>query len=83
MGISQLSEYHESERYVFHPGNEISFGMDFRWFCGVPSELVFFKKGEIGSSLIELVAIGYGVAGNYGNGSIVIKRDDLSKGTKL
>jgi hypothetical protein len=57
------------------------FWMDFACWEGVPSDRDFYLNGESAPQhkACYLVAPGYGVHGDYGNGSIMVKKADLTK----
>ncbi len=59
----------------FLEGNKCRFWMDFRLWEGVPSDRDFRVVGEgPHEGWVTLVAPGYGLPADYGNGSIYIRR---------
>lgn len=54
----------------FKKNNKIMYGQDHHFFQGIPDGIEF--EAVIIGSLIELTGDGFGLTGNYGNGSIYI-----------
>jgi len=68
-----------SKKFVFKfpENNEIRFGMDFRFFRGVPSDVEFEFRRRLNNDLYEFAGKGYGFRADYGSGSIYIFGSDL------
>lgn len=72
-----MDEYLQMTKIRFPP-NDITYGMDFRYYGGVPTNIVWGVQVQKPDHLV-LVAPGYGIAGAYGSGSIYVypKGEDL------
>jgi len=62
------------KRVVFDEDNDFSWGMDFRFFRGIPSDVIFTVRSNDKES-ITLIAPGYGETGNYGCGAIHVSKN--------
>lgn len=65
----------------FPADNKIGFFMDFAYWEGVPSDREFVERESSvpKDGWLALEAPGYGQKGDYGNGSIFVKAEDVSK----
>lgn len=70
--LPTLEQLNGVKRFVFPPDNKTRYWMDFASWEGLPSDRVFYLKGEVSHGQLELVAMGYGLKDSYGNGSIFI-----------
>jgi hypothetical protein len=71
----------------FKENNEYRFGMDFNFFKGIPSDIMFYPISESNNGLITFIGNGYGIlkehkeklglSGEYGNGSIYVYASDI------
>lgn len=61
----------EEEMKVVFKKNKILYGQDFRFFIGIPTDVVF-EVSRIGS-FYKLTSKGYGKKEDYGNGSLLVK----------
>lgn len=63
--------------------NKIPYFQDHRFYRGIPTGIDFVCKlkqailGDMPGGYLELTAPGYGINGNYGNGSLFLKVADL------
>jgi hypothetical protein len=79
MSVPNLSDIEVQPPIRFPKGNRIAFWMDFSWFVGVPSDRNFYIRRQVPNhDSWDIVARGYGVAGDYGNGSIMVKNADIA-----
>ena len=67
-------------KILFKDRNNIIFGQDFSMKQGLPSDRVFTSKSTLFQKDTDLWlnSFGYGEYGNYGNGAIVISKEELS-----
>jgi hypothetical protein len=72
-----------AKRYVFPDNNKAQYFMDFAFWETLPSDRIFYLKGDAPHGHVELVAHGYGIEGEYGNGSIIIDPKYLPPELKL
>ena len=70
------------KRYRFPEDNEVGYWMDWGFWRGLPSDRIFYHRGEVQHERSNLVADGYGAKENYGNGSIYINHDQLPRPLK-
>jgi hypothetical protein len=71
MLVLTMEQAEKLPRIRFPDENRISFFMDFAFWCGLPSDRDFFVVGPAPGGLgLEFVARGYGIKGDYGNGSV-------------
>jgi hypothetical protein len=75
--IPTLDDVKTARRYRFPANNKMLFLMDFRACKGIPNDRDFYFKRDIIDGIVELVARGYGIAGDYGLGPIYIKTNQL------
>jgi hypothetical protein len=78
--VENLVEKDIVGKIVFKDGNDIRFSQDFGQKSGLPSDRVFAVEPRHVLSNAEdiwLHAIGYGQSGSYGNGKIVIRKEEL------
>lgn len=67
-----------ARRINFPPGNKAQYWQDFSYWEGLPSDITFFvDPTPLKPGCLILRARGYGVRGDYGNGSIFIQTDQL------
>jgi hypothetical protein len=78
--IPTLDDVKNARRYRFPASNKMLFLMDFRAWKGIPNDRDFYLKRDLGDGTVELVARGYGIAGDYGKGPIYIKANQLEQG---
>ena len=62
------------KRVIFDEDNDFSWGMDFRFFRGIPSDVIFTVRENSKESL-TLIAPGYGMKDNYGCGAIHVSKN--------
>jgi hypothetical protein len=79
MSVPYLSDLEGRPAVRFPDGNKIQFWMDFACWEGIPSDRDFYINGESAPqhASFYLVARGYGVRGDYGNGSIMVNKSAL------
>ena len=79
MSVPALSDLEKLASVRFPSGNKIMFGMDFGCWEGIPADRDFYIIAEAPEQhqAFYLAARGYGVRGDYGNGSIMVKKVDL------
>ena len=75
MTLLTIEQVERLPRIKFPAGNSVRFLMDFGCYKGLPSNLDFYVVGPAPGNLgmVELVARGYGIKGDYGSGSIFMK----------
>lgn len=80
MSVPWLSDIEDRPAIRFPKGNKIGFWMDFAYWKGIPSDRNFYFNGDSAPQhdSVYLVARGYGVRGDYGNGSIMVRKSDLT-----
>lgn len=77
MTLPWLSDIEHLPKVRFPKDNKVRFFMDFASWEGVPDDRDFYLTSEGPTEgYVTMVANGYGVRGDYGNGSIFIKRSD-------
>lgn len=81
MSVPWLSDIETRPPLRFPKGNKIGFWMDFAYWEGIPSDRNFYieSEGPEQHKSVYLVARGYGVRGDYGNGSIMVKKADIAE----
>lgn len=77
MALLTLQQAKTKPSLRFPAGNNIGFWMDFAYWEGIPSDRDFYIAGDAPHDGIDLVADGYGLKNNYGNGSIFVDRKDV------
>lgn len=81
MSLPTLDELQDSgvSRFLFPPDNAVPYWMDFASWEGLPSDRVFYLDAteKAPHARVTLRASGYGVAGDYGNGSVFMKAEYL------
>ncbi len=77
MSLLTIEELKEKPSLRFPEGNNIGYFMDFAFWRGIPSDRDFYIVGDAAHDCLDLVAPGYGVKGDYGNGSIFVDRKDV------
>jgi hypothetical protein len=78
MALMTLEQLKDKPSLRFPEGNEIGFWMDFAYWQGIPSDRDFYIVGEVAHlDRLDLVADGYGLKTNYGNGSIFVSRKSV------
>lgn len=75
--VPTLKQLNGVARYRFPEGNAARYWMDFAAWEGLPSDRIFYHKGNVSHGQLELVARGYGLRDDYGNGSIFIDPGQL------
>ncbi len=84
MSIPTLKELEDAKlpRVRFKEGNRAGYFMDHSFWRTLPDEIEFFVKAmKSHKTQVELLARGFGVAEDYGNGSIFISVGELRKWT--
>jgi hypothetical protein len=71
MSLLTLSDLERLPRIRFPAGNKVGYFQDFTFSRAMPSHLDFYIANLKNGSL-QLVAPGYGIKGDYGNGCIFI-----------
>lgn len=77
MALMTMEELKEKPSLQFPKENDIGFFMDFAFFRGIPSDRIFYVAGDAPHDSLNLIAPGYGLRGDYGNGSIFVSRKDV------
>jgi len=75
--VPTLEQLNGVKRYRFPADNKARYFMDFASWETLPADRLFYLKGDAPGGRVELVAHGYGLRGDYGNGSIFIDPEQL------
>ena len=83
MSIPTLQELIDGgfPRVCFKEGNEAGYFQDHGFWTGLPSDIEFYVRPMRvhPKTQVELIAPGYGTRENYGNGSIFVSKDTVSR----
>lgn len=83
MTVPYLSDLEKQPALKFPKENEIGFYMDFAFWKGIPSDRAFYiKEYSESQDSYWLVAKGYGVKTDYGNGAICVKASNIGAGLR-
>jgi hypothetical protein len=80
MALPTIAELEDKgvPRLVFHRKNAVRYWMDFVSWEGLPSDRIFYRGDDFNGRAV-LYASGYGVQGDYGNGSVFIDHKYLTE----
>ena len=76
MSLLTLSDLERLPRIRFPAGNKVGYFQDFTFWREMPSHMDFYIV-KIKDDSMKLVAPGYGIKGDYGNGCIFISTKDM------
>ena len=81
--ISKKIDERGKPYFCFAEGNKITAFQDYKFWDGIPAAVHWYvRRGLFLSEIYLLIADGYGLPGNYGNGALLVKTSTLTTAEK-